>query len=79
LDVTNVSAAGLPGNQNPKRKVGGIRAASIAITDRQGDRLGSYRLSVDGWVAVGRRGQPLGTFESEIDAVDAIMSAAAAR
>jgi hypothetical protein len=75
--MTSILAAGLPGNNNSKRKVGGIdTAAARAVCDSRGDRLGSYKRVFDRWLAVDRLGKPIGQFSSEFEAVDAISAAA---
>ncbi len=48
-------------------------AASRAIYDGR-DRLGSYRTVGEHWVATDRLGKPIGEFDSELAAVDAVLA-----
>jgi hypothetical protein len=77
--MTNLATVGGPGNNNSKRKVGGINTdAARAVCDSRGDRLGSYKRILDRWIAVDRRGRPIGQYASELEAQDAISTAAGA-
>jgi hypothetical protein len=49
-------------------------AAARAIYDGR-ERLGSYRRFGDRWLAVDRLGKPLGQYDSELEAQDAISKA----
>ena len=51
-----------------------ISSATRSIYDGR-DRLGSYRRVVDRWLAVDRLGRPLGQFDTELQAQDAISKA----
>jgi hypothetical protein len=57
---------------------GGIDAAARAVCDHRGDRLGSYKRIFDRWLAVDRLGRPIGQFETEQAAYDAVSAAGAA-
>ena len=57
----------------------GIEAAARAVCDSRGDRIGSYRRCFDRWIAVDRLGRPIGQFQTEQAAYDAISAAGGGR
>ena len=54
----------------------GINAAARAVTDIRGDRIGSYCRVFERYLAVDRLGRPIGQFETEQAAYDAISAVA---
>jgi hypothetical protein len=69
--------APVPGAARVNRKIDSS-AASRSIYDGR-DRLGSYRRVFDRWIAVDRMGEPIGQFDSEVEASNAIWAAGAGR
>jgi hypothetical protein len=59
------------------KPAGGI--AARAVCDHRGDRLGSYKRCFDRWAAFDRLGRPIGQYESEQAAYDAVSAAGGGR